>query len=135
MPIFMDRHDQRGVKAEDVADAHRRDIEIQDRYGVKYMALVVRLLLRRPTSEGRICAPADRRHDPANPRKRGGHDIIYFAKREMNSRAYCGAFNVKGPDQQKKVGMLSGGERNRVHLAKMLNVENFSYCLRKAFLR
>ena len=38
MPIFMDRHDQRGVKAEDVADAHRRDIEIQDRYGVKYMA-------------------------------------------------------------------------------------------------
>ena len=38
----------------------------------------------------------------------------------MNLRAYCGAFNFKGPDQQKKVGMLSGGERNRVHLAKML---------------
>jgi ATP-binding cassette ChvD family protein len=50
----------------------------------------------------------------------GGNDIIYLAKREMNSRAYCGAFNFKGPDQQKKVGMLSGGERNRVHLAKML---------------
>ena len=38
----------------------------------------------------------------------------------MPSRAYCGAFNFKGPDQQKKVGQLSGGERNRVHLAKML---------------
>ncbi len=50
----------------------------------------------------------------------GGNDIIYLAKREMNSRAYCGAFNFKGPDQQKRVGMLSGGERNRVHLAKML---------------
>jgi ATP-binding cassette ChvD family protein len=50
----------------------------------------------------------------------GGADIIYLAKREMNSRAYCGAFNFKGSDQQKRVGMLSGGERNRVHLAKML---------------
>jgi ATP-binding cassette ChvD family protein len=50
----------------------------------------------------------------------GGLDIITLAKREMNSRAYCGGFNFKGPDQQKKVGMLSGGERNRVHLAKML---------------
>src|SRR5579871_546538 len=50
----------------------------------------------------------------------GGNDILYLGKREMNSRAYCGAFNFKGPDQQKKVGQLSGGERNRVHLAKML---------------
>jgi len=50
----------------------------------------------------------------------GGNDVIYLGKREINSRAYCGAFNFKGPDQQKKVGMLSGGERNRVHLAKML---------------
>jgi ATPase subunit of ABC transporter with duplicated ATPase domains len=50
----------------------------------------------------------------------GGNDIIYLAKRETNSRAYCAAFNFKGPDQQKKVGQLSGGERNRVHLAKML---------------
>ena len=50
----------------------------------------------------------------------GGLDIIALAKREINSRAYCGAFNFKGSDQQKKVGMLSGGERNRVHLAKML---------------
>ncbi len=49
-----------------------------------------------------------------------GNEIIYLGKREINSRAYCGAFNFKGPDQQKKVGMLSGGERNRVHLAKML---------------
>jgi len=50
----------------------------------------------------------------------GGNEVIYLGKREINSRAYCGAFNFKGPDQQKKVGQLSGGERNRVHLAKML---------------
>ena len=50
----------------------------------------------------------------------GGAEIIYLGKREINSRAYCGSFNFKGPDQQKKVGSLSGGERNRVHLAKML---------------
>jgi len=50
----------------------------------------------------------------------GGNEVIYLGKRESNSRAYCGAFNFKGPDQQKKVGQLSGGERNRVHLAKML---------------
>ena len=49
-----------------------------------------------------------------------GNDIIYLGKKEINSRAYCTAFNFKGGDQQKKVGMLSGGERNRVHLAKML---------------
>ena len=50
----------------------------------------------------------------------GGYDLLALGKREVNSRAYCGAFNFKGGDQQKKVGMLSGGERNRVHLAKML---------------
>jgi ATP-binding cassette ChvD family protein len=50
----------------------------------------------------------------------GGNDILYLGKREINSRAYCSAFNFKGGDQQKKVGQLSGGERNRVHLAKML---------------
>ncbi|HET9616359.1 MAG TPA: energy-dependent translational throttle protein EttA [Pseudolabrys sp.] len=49
-----------------------------------------------------------------------GNDIIHLGKREMNSRAYCASFNFKGADQQKKVGSLSGGERNRVHLAKML---------------
>ncbi len=50
----------------------------------------------------------------------GGNDIIHLGKREVNSRAYTSTFNFKGGDQQKKVGMLSGGERNRVHLAKML---------------
>ena len=49
-----------------------------------------------------------------------GKDIITLGKREMPSRAYVGAFNFKGADQQKKVGQLSGGERNRVHMAKML---------------
>jgi ATP-binding cassette ChvD family protein len=50
----------------------------------------------------------------------GGNEVIYLGKREINSRAYCSNFNFKGADQQKKVGSLSGGERNRVHLAKML---------------
>ncbi|MEI9988768.1 MAG: energy-dependent translational throttle protein EttA [Rhizomicrobium sp.] len=49
-----------------------------------------------------------------------GLDVLELGKRTMNSRAYVGAFNFKGGDQQKKVGQLSGGERNRVHLAKML---------------
>ena len=51
----------------------------------------------------------------------GGNDqILLGGKKEVNSRAYCGWFNFKGADQQKKVGLLSGGERNRVHLAKLL---------------
>ncbi|PZU90393.1 MAG: energy-dependent translational throttle protein EttA [Shinella sp.] len=50
----------------------------------------------------------------------GGNDVLKLGKYEMNSRAYCGAFNFKGGDQQQKVGNLSGGQRNRVHLAKML---------------
>ena len=50
----------------------------------------------------------------------GGNDVIKLGKHEVNSRAYCGAFNFKGGDQQQKVGTLSGGQRNRVHLAKML---------------
>ena len=68
----------------------------------------------------------DQSRDALDPKKTvweeisGGYDVITLAKREMNSRAYVGAFNFKGPDQQKKVGQLSGGERNRVHLAKML---------------
>ncbi len=49
-----------------------------------------------------------------------GSDILMLGKREMNSRAYCSTFNFKGGDQQQKVGNLSGGQRNRVHLAKML---------------
>ncbi len=49
-----------------------------------------------------------------------GRDTIELGKREVSSRAYCGWFNFKGSDQQKKVGKLSGGERNRVHLAKLL---------------
>jgi ATP-binding cassette ChvD family protein len=49
-----------------------------------------------------------------------GQDVILVGKKEMNSRAYVSLFNFKGADQQKKVGSLSGGERNRVHLAKML---------------
>lgn len=50
----------------------------------------------------------------------GGGEVLYLGKREVNSRAYVSAFNFKGGDQQKKVGVLSGGERNRVHLAKIL---------------
>ena len=50
----------------------------------------------------------------------GGGDIIQLGPREMQSRAYVARFNFSGSDQQKKVGVLSGGERNRVHLAKML---------------
>ncbi|HET6237431.1 MAG TPA: energy-dependent translational throttle protein EttA [Acetobacteraceae bacterium] len=54
----------------------------------------------------------------------GGEEVIYIGKRAIQSRAYVAAFNFKGSDQQKKVGILSGGERNRVHLAKMLKVEH-----------
>ena len=50
----------------------------------------------------------------------GGADVIELGKISMKSRAYCSSFNFKGSDQQKTIGMLSGGERNRVHLAKML---------------
>ena len=49
-----------------------------------------------------------------------GYDNIKVGEREMNSRAYCAGFNFRGSDQQRKVGALSGGERNRVHLAKLL---------------
>ena len=49
-----------------------------------------------------------------------GNDVIKLGKHELNSRAYCSTFNFKGGDQQQKVGTLSGGQRNRVHLAKML---------------
>jgi ATP-binding cassette ChvD family protein len=68
----------------------------------------------------------DQSRDSLSPNKSvweeisGGLDIIRLGQREMPSRAYVGWFNFKGGDQQKKVGVLSGGERNRVHLAKML---------------
>jgi ATP-binding cassette ChvD family protein len=68
----------------------------------------------------------DQSRDALDPNKTvwqeisGGLDMLELGKRTMQSRAYVGAFNFKGGDQQKKVGQLSGGERNRVHLAKML---------------
>ena len=71
-------------------------------------------------------AYVDQSRDALDPNKTvwqeisGGTDIIEFGKTKVNSRAYTGAFAFKGGDQQKKVGQLSGGERNRVHLAKML---------------
>ncbi len=72
----------------------------------------------------------DQSRDSLDPNKNvweeisGGTDVIYLGKRAVPSRAYVGAFNFKGSDQQKKVGILSGGERNRVHLAKMLKTEH-----------
>ncbi|HEU4518094.1 MAG TPA: energy-dependent translational throttle protein EttA, partial [Microvirga sp.] len=68
----------------------------------------------------------DQSRDSLDPNKTlyeeisGGNEILYLGRREINARAYCGAFNFKGSDQQKRVGVLSGGERNRVHLAKIL---------------
>lgn len=50
----------------------------------------------------------------------GGHEVLEMGNRKMNARAYVSKFNFRGPDQEKKVGVLSGGERNRVHLAKLL---------------
>ena len=50
----------------------------------------------------------------------GGAEVIDLGDAQVNSRAYCSSFNFKGGDQQKKVGLLSGGERNRVHMAKLL---------------
>jgi ATP-binding cassette ChvD family protein len=71
-------------------------------------------------------AYVDQSRDALDPNKTvweeisGGADKFYFGKNEISTRAYVGAFNFKGVDQQKKVGQLSGGERNRVHMAKML---------------
>ena len=71
-------------------------------------------------------AYVDQSRDSLNPNNSvweeisGKHDIIYIGGKEWNSRAYVSLFNFKGQDQQQKVGVLSGGERNRVHLAKML---------------
>jgi sulfate-transporting ATPase len=71
-------------------------------------------------------AYVDQSRDALDPDKNvweeisGGEERLMVGDREMNSRAYCGQFNFKGTDQQKRVGDLSGGERNRVHLAKLL---------------
>jgi ATP-binding cassette ChvD family protein len=71
----------------------------------------------------------DQSHDELDPEKSvwevisGGHDIIQMGGRDIHSRAYCGKFNFQGNDQQKKVGTLSGGERNRLHLAMSLKQE------------
>jgi ATP-binding cassette ChvD family protein len=68
----------------------------------------------------------DQSRDALNPDKTvfdevsGGADILYFGRAEVNPRAYLSWFNFRGADQQKKVGVLSGGERNRLHLAKLL---------------
>ena len=71
-------------------------------------------------------AYVDQSRDALDPNKNvweeisGGSEIIQLGDMQMNSRVYTGAFNFKGTDQQKKVGLLSGGERNRVHMAKLL---------------
>ncbi len=71
-------------------------------------------------------AYVDQDRDALDPEKSayqeisGGQDQLQFGKRTVNARAYCAGFNFRGADQQKKVGTLSGGERNRVHLAKLL---------------
>jgi energy-dependent translational throttle protein EttA len=77
---------------------------------------------------GESVAPAyvDQSRDALDPDKTvweeisDGYDNIKVGERELNSRAYCAGFNFRGSDQQRKVGVLSGGERNRVHLAKLL---------------
>ena len=71
-------------------------------------------------------AYVDQSRDSLDPNKSvydeisGGQDQLDFGRRQVNARAYCAGFNFKGADQQKKVGLLSGGERNRVHLAKVI---------------
>ena len=78
------------------------------------------------SGEGTILSYVDQNRDNLNPNHTvweeisGGADIIELGNAEVNSRAYCSTFNFKGTDQQKKTGLLSGGERNRVHLAKLL---------------
>jgi ATP-binding cassette ChvD family protein len=76
--------------------------------------------------EGAVLGYVNQSRDALSPDKSvweeisGGNDVLYLGKREVNSRAYTSAFNFRGSDQQQKVGSLSGGQRNRVHLAKML---------------
>jgi ATPase subunit of ABC transporter with duplicated ATPase domains len=78
------------------------------------------------TGETVKLAYVDQSRDDLDPQKSvwetisGGEDVVTLGRKEINSRAYVGRFNFSGPDQQKKLSMLSGGERNRVHLARML---------------
>ncbi len=73
-----------------------------------------------------VISSVDQFRDSLNPENTvyeeitGGEEMIDLGGKRMNGRAYCSRFNLRGPDQQKKVGQLSGGERNRVHLAKLL---------------
>jgi len=91
------------------------------------------ILGQEPVTSGRLSigtsvvpAHVDQSRDTLNPKNTiyeeitGGLEFLDLGGRQMNGRAYCGAFNFKGSDQQKRVGQLSGGERNRVHLAKLL---------------
>jgi ATP-binding cassette ChvD family protein len=91
------------------------------------------ILGREPVSSGRLTlgtsvvpAYVDQSRDALNPSRTiyeeitGGQEFLDLGGRQMNGRAYCGRFNFKGTDQQKLVGQISGGERNRVHLAKLL---------------
>jgi sulfate-transporting ATPase len=77
-------------------------------------------------SDSVVLGYVDQSRDALDPNKTvweeisDGNDLLQLGKVQMPSRAYAAAFNFRGPDQQKKVGVLSGGERNRVHLAKML---------------
>ncbi|MDO8281004.1 MAG: energy-dependent translational throttle protein EttA [Thermodesulfovibrionia bacterium] len=81
------------------------------------------------TGETVKLAYVDQSRDDLDPKKSiweiisDGHDVVQLGKRQVNSRAYVARFNFSGSDQQKKVSMLSGGERNRVHLARMLKDE------------
>jgi len=91
------------------------------------------ILGQEPLTSGRLTlgtsvtpAYVDQSRDALNPSRTiyeeitGGMEFLDLGGRQMNGRAYCGRFNFKGSDQQKRVGQLSGGERNRVHLAKLL---------------
>ncbi len=101
--------------------------------GAGKSTLFAMLTGQEPPDEGNVTwgetvdlAYVDQSRDALDPQKTvweeisEGNDIIVLGDAEMNSRAYCSAFNFKGSDQQKKVGLLSGGERNRVHMAKLL---------------
>ena len=105
-------------------DTREEELRIRIPAGPRLGDLVVRATLEvGPTVE---ISYVDQLRDALDPDKTvyeeitGGNEYVALAKSLMNGRAYCSRFNFKGTDQQKKVGTLSGGERNRVHLAKLL---------------